>query len=92
MTRTLLAIGVVVVSALPAAAADCFVADPTGTPLNIRMTPNGQTVARARNGTRIQVFDGEDKLDSQGRVWYHVALPTSAAPDGYAFAPYIRCR
>ena len=77
--------------ATPAAALDCRVADPTGTPLNIRLTPNGRVVATARNGSPIQVFAGEDRRDRQGRLWHYVALPGSSAPDGYAIASYIRC-
>jgi hypothetical protein len=38
-----------------AVAKDCRVADPTGTPLNIRMQPNGKIVASVRNGELIQV-------------------------------------
>ena len=72
-------------------ARDCHVADPTGTPLNIRMQPNGKFVASVRNGELILVFDGEEKKDSQGRTWYFVAMRTSAGPDGYALAAYIRC-
>jgi hypothetical protein len=70
---------------------DCHVADPTGTPLNIRMEPNGRIVAKARNGELIQVFGGEEKSDRNGKLWYYVALNTSSAPDGYALAAYIRC-
>ncbi len=92
MTKTILAIGAILIAfTAPAMARDCHVADPTGTPLNIRMTPNGEVVATARNGSRIQGYDGEDQFDSQGRRWLYVGLSTSSAPDGYAFAAYIRC-
>jgi len=74
-----------------AAAAVCLVADPTGTPLNIRMQPNGETVARVRNGEKLLVFFEGTKTDSRGQVWYEVAMATSAAPDGYVFAAYVRC-
>ena len=74
-----------------AVAKDCRVADPTGTPLNIRMQPNGKIVASVRNGELIQVFEGNDKTDSQGRTWYEVAMRTSAAPEGYVPAAYVRC-
>jgi hypothetical protein len=88
----LLAAGLVSLAfVLPARAMDCIVADPTGTPLNIRMSPNGKIVATARQGTRIQVFEGEEKYDDRNRAWYFVALPTSSAPDGYALAQFIRC-
>jgi hypothetical protein len=69
----------------------CRVADPTGTPLNIRMQPNGEIVATARNGDKILVFRGDEKRDSKGRVWLLVALKTSEAPDGYVIASYVRC-
>jgi hypothetical protein len=65
--------------------------DPIGTPLNIRLTPNGQVVDRLGNGVRIQVFDSEDRVDSRGRRWYLISLPRSSAPDGYVFADFVRC-
>jgi hypothetical protein len=92
MHKTVFAIAAAMIAfTLPAAASDCRVADPTGTPLNIRDTPNTRIVATARTGDLIQVYDNEDRFDSQGRRWYHVGLRTSVAPDGYAFARYIRC-
>jgi endonuclease YncB( thermonuclease family) len=74
-----------------AATAVCVVADPTGTPLNIRLQPNGETVASVRNGEKLLVFFEGAKTDSRGRVWYEVAMSTSAAPDGYVFAEFVRC-
>jgi hypothetical protein len=96
MHKTIFASGIAIAAilaalTLPAAASDCRVADPTGTPLNIRDKPNGRIVATARTGDLIQVYDNEDQFDNEGRRWYHVGLSTSAAPDGYAFARYIRC-
>ena len=73
-----------------AATTVCVVADPTGTPLNIRMHPNGETVARMRNDEKLLVFFEGTMTDSCGRVWYQVAITTSAAPDGYVFAEYVR--
>jgi hypothetical protein len=55
--------------ATPASALNCIVADPTGSPLDIRLAPNGKVVATARKGTRIQVFEGEEKYDNQRPVW-----------------------
>ena len=69
----------------------CRVADPTGTPLNIRLQPNGEIVATARNGEEILVFKGDEKRDSKGRVWLYVALKTSSAPDGYVIGSFVRC-
>jgi hypothetical protein len=69
----------------------CRVADPTGTPLNIRLQPNGEIVATARNGDMILVFRGDEKRDNDGRIWLSVALMTSAVPDGYVIGSYVRC-
>src|SRR5689334_23519987 len=35
----------------------CVVADPTGTPLNIRTSPNGKIVGRIGNGERVRISD-----------------------------------
>jgi hypothetical protein len=93
-TITTTAAAVIALAAAAPAIADnavCTVADPTGTPLNIRLEPNGQTVARVRNGEKLLVFLDGTKTDSRGRIWYEVAMSTSAAPDGYVFAEYVRC-
>jgi hypothetical protein len=36
----------------------CTVSDPTGTPLNVRATPNGRIIGSLSNGTRVQVSRG----------------------------------
>jgi hypothetical protein len=69
----------------------CRVADPTGTPLNIRLQPNGEIVATARNGDKILVFRGDEKRGNDGRIWLSVGLMTSAIPDGYVIGSYVRC-
>jgi hypothetical protein len=69
----------------------CHVADPTGTPLNIRLQPNGEIVATARNGDMILVFRGDEKRDNDECIWLSVALMTSAVPDGYVIGSYVRC-
>jgi len=55
------------------------------------MQPNGDTVARVHNGEKLLVFFEGAKTDSRGRVWYEVAISTSAAPDGCVFAESVRC-
>lgn len=71
----------------------CTVKDPTGTPLNIRLSPAGKVLGTARNGTKLEFIDhqiiGRQK-------WARVARydPVNAALEmdgGYAFAPYLRC-
>ena len=36
----------------------CIVSDPTGTPLNVRATPNGRIIGSLSNGTRVQAGGG----------------------------------
>ena len=47
----------------------CTVADPAGTPLNIRLSPNGPVVGTARNGTGL-VFVAHRERD--GKLWARV--------------------
>ncbi len=44
----------------------CTVADPTGTPLNIRLAPNGPVVGTAKNGTEL-MFVEHREVD--GKLW-----------------------
>jgi hypothetical protein len=67
----------------------CRVADPTGTPLNVRMSPNGQIVGTYRNGTPVAVLDRA--LDGRGRPWVYVRADQSGAPIGWAFGSYLDC-
>ncbi|WP_137112570.1 SH3 domain-containing protein [Rhodobacter sp. SY28-1] len=44
----------------------CTVKDPTGTPLNIRLSPNGPVVGTAKNGTEL-LFVEHREVD--GKLW-----------------------
>ena len=50
----------------------CKVTDPTGTPLNVRDSPNGNVVRQLKNGTRV--FIREYAEDSQGRAWEKISV------------------
>jgi len=95
MRKIMIFIGCILVApSIPARAAPsvvCRVADPTGTPLNIRLQPNGEIVATAHNGEKILVFRGDEMRDARGRTWLSVALMSSSAPDGYVIGSYVRC-
>ncbi len=58
----------------------CTVSDPTGTPLNIRATPNGRIIGSLSNGTRVQVGRG-----SSGR-WRKVFTESG---EGYVLNAYL---
>lgn len=69
----------------------CKVTDPTGTPLNVRETPNGRIVGTLRNG--VEVYIVKIDSDSQGRPWALVSRsrqnPSGAF--GWVFREFISC-
>lgn len=67
-------------------AQSCTVMDPTGSPLNIRQSPNGKIVGKLRNGTRVVVHDYD--YDRKGRPWAYV---TSNRGAGWVFREFIAC-
>ncbi|WP_429129075.1 SH3 domain-containing protein [Ensifer sp. 4252] len=72
----------------PAAGQDvsCVVADPTGTPLNVRTEPNGRIVMTLANGSKVRRV-GERR--QAGKGW---ALVSSVAGElGWVFAAYLDC-
>lgn len=48
----------------------CKVTDPTGTPLNVRSSPNGEIVNALRNGREVYIH--EVARDNQGRAWVKI--------------------
>ncbi len=71
----------------------CTVADPTGTPLNIRLSPNGPVVGAAKNGTEL-VFIEHREVD--GKLWALVERfedgELAADFDGaWVFGAYLNC-
>lgn len=67
--------------ALPARAEEvCKVTDPTGTPLNVRDTPNGtRIITTLPNDTRVYIE--ETATDPKGRPWVKVG--------GYSKGKYV---
>ena len=67
----------------------CRVMDPTGTPLNLRDSPNGEIVGRIRNGKLVtRVRSGEDE---RGRPWAYVMDRETGAPLGWVYREFIAC-
>jgi hypothetical protein len=71
----------------------CTVKDPTGTPLNVRASPNGRILATLKDGQVIEVVDHQDV---DGKRWARIAAfnPDSAVlsvEGGWVFARYLRC-
>ena len=65
----------------------CVVADPTGTPLNLRESPNGAIIGAQRNGGVVDILRSTT-LD--GKPWAFVRVRGSDKA-GWAFRRYLRC-
>ena len=71
-----------------AARAECIVADPSPTPLNVRTVPYGRIVDTLTNGQWVEILD--TTLDNRGRVWAYIG--TDNGPTGWVFRDYIVCK
>jgi hypothetical protein len=69
--------------------ANCFIADPTGTPLNIRTSPNGKIVRTITNGEHVRILD--QARDPHGKQWVYIA-DVGSQPLGWVFREYLVCR
>ena len=71
----------------------CVVADPTGTLLNVRDTPNGTIVGEIHNGVWVKATD---RMTSRGKPWVFIhdsdRNGTLGEPLGWVFADYVKCR
>jgi ABC-type sugar transport system substrate-binding protein len=91
------ALATVLALAVPAAAQSgrivCVVADPTGTLLNVRDTPNGAVVGQIANGVWVRATD---RATSRGKSWTFIhdsdINGTLGEPLGWVFAAYLNCR
>ncbi|MGK7879928.1 MAG: SH3 domain-containing protein [Crocosphaera sp.] len=69
----------------------CKVTDPTGTPLNVRETPNGRIVGTLKNGVEVYII--KINYDSQGRPWALVGRSSQGQSGafGWVFREFISC-
>jgi hypothetical protein len=68
----------------------CEVLDPTGTPLNVRASPNGHIVGTLRNGVQVSVLDRSS--DREGKSWVYVGHSEDRSPIGWVYDQFINCR
>ena len=67
----------------------CIVADPTGTPLNVRATPAGLLQSKVLyNGSNVSIR--EISRDARGKAWALVGGPDGSVY-GWVFRDYLNC-
>lgn len=69
----------------------CKVTDPTGTPLNVRASPNGRILRKIANGT--VVFIEQTSYDRRNRAWAQISIPVRRGRRtlGWVFREFISC-
>lgn len=71
----------------------CTVTDPTGTPLNIRLSPNGPVIGTARNGTELLFLEHREE---KGQLWalverFETGELEADFQGAWVFATYLDC-
>ncbi len=80
------------VSVTVAAAAEgerCKVTDPTGTPLNVRESPNGKITGTLANGTLVAIVEYNDAAN--GKPWVKIVDYKTKKPIGWVFREFVSC-
>jgi len=69
----------------------CKVTDPTGTPLNVRTSPNGKKIGTLPNGKEVYIEN--IRYDEKGRPWARVGSYVSGEYKiyGWVFREFISC-
>lgn len=67
----------------------CAVTDPTGTPLNIRETPNGEIIGRVTNGAGIRVMN--TSFDERGRPQALISPRGRNHVVGWVYREFVSC-
>ncbi|HXG78393.1 MAG TPA: SH3 domain-containing protein [Methyloceanibacter sp.] len=90
MTRVLTGLALLLLSSCPAAAEErCYVTDPTGTPLNVRDSPNGRIIGTLPDGKFVSVI--KKAKAANGKPWALVAELDTKERIGWVFYLYLSC-
>jgi uncharacterized protein YraI len=84
----LLSAAALAASIVAAEAQQCVVTDPTGTPLNMRETPNGRILGTLSNGTMVTL---RGTVDVRGLRWAEIASNREGGT-AYVLREFISCR
>jgi Bacterial SH3 domain len=68
----------------------CEIMDPTGTPLNVRASPNGHIVGTLQNGVQVSVLDRA--VDRKKQAWVYVGHSEDQSPIGWVYREFIACK
>ena len=72
----------------------CTVADPTGTPLNVRSEPiNGRVVTKLKNGTVVRVEDFNDESGDETASWWKISITKNGKRHtlGWVTSKFLNC-
>jgi hypothetical protein len=67
----------------------CKVTDPTGTPLNVRLKPNGKIIGTLANGTLVSIIEMTD--DDNGKPWVRIKDYKTKQVIGWVFREFVSC-
>lgn len=67
----------------------CIVSDPTGTPLNVRASPQGRVVSTIRNGAQVRVTN--TTRDHKGQPWAYIVGWENGREIGWVFREFVSC-
>lgn len=88
------AIGGVIAAYGQSEMARCTVSDPTGTPLNLRSSPNGRIIRKLRNGTVLYTPVGDNDGASttyDGYIRVYRRVKGKYVVWGFVFYQYTTC-
>lgn len=75
--------------ALAAEGERCKVTDPTGTPLNVRESPNGKITGTLANGSLVGIVEYKDAAN--GKPWVKIVDHKTKTPIGWVFREFVSC-
>jgi hypothetical protein len=67
----------------------CKVTDPTGTPLNVRDSPNGKITGTLANGSLVGIVEYKDAAN--GKPWVKIVDHKTKTPIGWVFREFVSC-
>ena len=67
----------------------CRIADPTGTPANVRAAPQGRITGNIANGARVRIVGHQN--DAKGQPWVRIGDDVRGPILGWVILRHVRC-